>query len=129
MEELGTVHTAVIILGHGSRRQGSGDPLADIAVAVRKALGWAIVEHAFLQYVPPTLPEATARCVGQGAEKIIIVPFFVQLGAHVSVDIPETVARLQDRYPQITISCTDYVGAHPLMVRIVQDLVEKTMGK
>src|SRR5512147_1375491 len=110
-----TVRTAVIILGHGSRRQGAGDPLAGLASAVRNDRGIEIVEHAFLQYAPPSLPDSVARCVDQGAERVVIVPFFVQPGAHVTKDIPELVKGLRGQYPRVAFSVTDHVGGHPLM--------------
>jgi sirohydrochlorin ferrochelatase len=117
--------TAVIILGHGSRREGAGDPLRGLAAAVGQGSGYAAVEHAFIQYATPTLPEAVDRSVLRGAERIVIVPFFVQPGNHVSKDIPDLVGRLQKRYPQVRFAVTDHVGSHPLMSAIVKDLVEK----
>jgi sirohydrochlorin ferrochelatase len=118
-----TVKTAVVILGHGSRRQGAGDPLAGLVSAVKSDGGIEIVEHAFLQYVPPSLPDVVARCVDQGAERVVIVPFFVQPGAHVTKDIPAVVEQLRRKYPRVVFAVTDHVGGHPLMKRIVTDLV------
>ncbi len=120
-----TVKTAVIILGHGSKRQGAGDPLAGLATAVRNGHGVEIVEHAFLQYVPPSLPEMVAQCVDRGAERVVIVPFFVLPGAHVIKDIPEIVEQLRRQYPGTVFAVTDHVGGHPLMAQIVADLVGK----
>ncbi len=82
-----------------------------------------IVEHAFLQYVPPSLPDMVAHCVSKGAERVVIVPFFVQPGAHVAKDIPEAVEQLRRKYPRVIFSVTDHVGVHPLMTEIVKDLV------
>ena len=79
--------TAVIILGHGSRREGAGGPLQGLAAAVRQRGGHAAVEHAFLQYATPMFPEAVDRIVAAGAERVVIVPFFVQPGHHVTGDI------------------------------------------
>ncbi len=115
--------TAVIILGHGSRRQGASDPLADLAFALKNDRRIDIVEHAFLQYVPPSLPEIVAHCVRQGAERVVIVPFFVQPGAHVTRDIPELVEQLRRQYPRVIFAVTGHVGGHPLMMKIVTDLV------
>jgi sirohydrochlorin ferrochelatase len=117
------LRTAVIILGHGSRNTGSETAVQTVVAELRKG-GHAIVEHAFLQYVPPTPHEALERCIGQRAERILIVPFFLQAGAHVTRDIPELVAEVRKAHPGVEIVVTDYVGAHPLMARIVEDLVK-----
>ena len=121
------MRTAVIILGHGSRQQGAGEPLGALARAVRDEGGYDLVEYAFLQYATPTIPEAVARCVEGGAGSIIFVPFFVQPGAHVLRDIPEQVERLSRRYPGIRFAVTGHVGGHPLMAKIVEDLVKRQM--
>jgi sirohydrochlorin ferrochelatase len=119
------VRTAVIILGHGSRSTGSEAAVKAVVAEMRKA-GHAIVEHAFLQYVPPTPDDALGRCFEQKADRIVFVPFFLQAGAHVTKDIPELVERARKAHPGIEIVVTEYVGAHPHMVRIVEELVEQS---
>ena len=117
------MRTAVIILGHGSRSSGSERAVQAVVAEMRKG-GHTIVEHAFLQYVPPTPQEVLARCIGQGAERIVIVPFFLQAGAHVTRDIPALVAEARKAHPGIEIVVTDYVGNHPLMAKVVEELIE-----
>ena len=117
--------TAVIVLGHGSRQEGADSPLRDLAAGLRSAGGYAFVEQAFLQYVPPSLPDTVARCVAQGVERVVIVPYFLQPGAHVTRDIPAEVSKLGSQYPAVRFAVTGHVGGHPLMATIVQDLVKQ----
>ena len=49
----------------------------------------------------------------------MIVPFFMQSGAHVTRDIPELVRNAGKQHPGISIVVTDHVGTHPLMLKIV----------
>jgi len=119
------VKTAVIILGHGSRSGDADRAIRKVVDRLRSTGSQDDVEHAFLQYVPPTLQEALKRCIGKKADRIVIVPFFLQEGAHVTKDIPELVQQARKQYPSITIVVTDYVGAHPLMAKIVEDLVKQ----
>ena len=118
------MRTAVIILGHGSRSTGSEAAVKAVAAEMRHA-GHAIVEHAFLQYVPPTPQDALGRCIEQKADRIVIVPFFLQAGAHVTKDIPELVERARKAHPGVEIVVTEYVGAHPLMAKVVEELVKQ----
>lgn len=120
------MRTAVIILGHGSRNAGADEAIRKVVDGVRQAGSFAVVEYAFLQYVPPAPLEALERCMGQKAERIVIVPFFLQAGAHVTRDIPELVEKAGKQYPGIEIMVTDYVGAHPLMASIVGELAGKS---
>jgi sirohydrochlorin ferrochelatase len=120
------VKTAVIILGHGSKNAGAGDALRRLVAEVKKLGGHDVVEHAFLQYGKPTLEDALEHSARQKAGRIVVVPFFMQSGTHVTKGIPGLVNRARRRYPGIEIVVTDYAGGHPLMAKIVLDLVEKT---
>ncbi len=122
----GRVKTAVIILGHGSRSGNADGAIRKVADDLRGSGCAMDVEHAFLQYVPPTPEDALERCIGRKADRIVIVPFFLQAGAHVTRDIPELVVQARKQYPSVSIIVTDYVGAHPLMAKIVEELVEST---
>ena len=116
------MRTAVIILGHGSRNTGADEAIRKVVDGVKQTGSFAVVEHAFLQYVPPTPYEIIERCVGQNVDRMMIVPFFLQAGAHVTRDIPELIEKARKQHRNIEIMVTDYVGAHPLMAMIVKEL-------
>ena len=118
--------TAVIILGHGSKSTAADEAIQRTAAGVKKLGGYELVEYAFLQYGKPTPQNALESCIGQKAERIVIVPFFMQSGEHVTKDIPAFVEKAGKQYPNIKIVVTDYVGSHPLMAKIVLDLVGKS---
>jgi len=118
------VKTAVIILGHGSRNGGADDAVQRIVTEVRKNGGYEAVEYAFLQYVLPSPQQALENCIRQHAEKVVIVPLFMQPGAHVTKDIPAFVEKARKQHPNIEIIVTAFAGSHPLMTEIVLDLVE-----
>lgn len=117
--------TAVIILGHGSRSGGADEAIKRIAAEVKRVGDFVCVEHAFLQYVRPMLAEILETCIRQGANNIVIVPFFMQAGAHVTQHIPDLVEKAKKRHPGVNIAVTDYAGTHPLMAKIVVDLIKK----
>jgi len=116
------MRTAVIILGHGSRNAGADEAIRKAVDGVKRTGSFAVVEHAFLQYVPPTPHEALERCAGKNVDRIVIVPFFLQAGAHVTKDIPELIEQSRKEHPKIEIIVTDYVGIHSLMAKVVEEL-------
>ena len=117
--------TAVIILFHGSRAQGAGETVRGLVSEVRRRGEYEIVEGAFLRHGRPGLMDAIQHCVQRHVGKIVIVPFFLQMGLHVTADIPALVEEVRKRYPGLRISMTDAVGSHPLMIDIVLDLAGK----
>jgi sirohydrochlorin ferrochelatase len=118
------VKTAVIILFHGSRADGSGEAARTIAADVQRHGKFDIVIAAYLQRAEPGLMEAVRTCVTAHADKIVVVPFFLQMGMHVTEDIPTLLSEAKQRYPGPQIDMTNAVGTHPLMANIVADLVE-----
>lgn len=123
------MRTAVIILGHGSRNAGADEAIRKVVNGVKQAGSFTVVEHAFLQYVPPTPHEVIERCVGQNVDRVVIVPFFLQAGAHVTKDIPALIEKARKEHPKIEIVVTDYVGAHSLMAKVVEGLAGRENGK
>ncbi len=121
-----SVNTAVIILFHGSRAQGSERAVKRIIADVRKLGEYDIVSEAYLQYGSPRVSDVVDNCVRRHAEKIVIVPFFMHPGAHVTRDIPALIQTMKKKHSEIEISMADFVGAHPLMTDIVMDLVKKS---
>lgn len=123
----GTVKTAVIILFHGSREGRAAEAADRIVAAVTARGGYDVVEPAYLQYAQPDLPAAVERCVRQGAGRIVVVPFFMQTGIHVTADVPRVLRELCERHPGVTMAVSDAVGTHPLMTEIVVDLVRRSI--
>ena len=121
--------TAVVILGHGSKNSSSGDPLRQVAGEVKKLGSYEIVEYAFLQHCDPDPQTAIESCVRQNAGRIVIVPFFMQPGAHVARDIPVLAGQARRKYPAVDILVTDFAGSHSLMTKIIMDLVVTTISR
>ncbi len=119
------VKTAVIVLFHGSRAERAGEVVQRIVTEVRQRSQFDPVMEAFLQHAKPGLRDSIQQCIQQDVRIIIIVPFFLQLGMHVTADIPTIVAEAKKNYPGLQIIVTDAVGSHPLMIDIVLDLAGK----
>lgn len=118
--------TAVIILFHGSRSERAGAAVEDIISSVRARGGYDLVERAFLQHAAPDLPSAIERVAAQGVQRIVVVPYFMQTGTHVTADVPDVVREVRKLRPGIEIVVTPAVGTHELMAEIVVDLVRKS---
>ncbi|MEW6489404.1 MAG: CbiX/SirB N-terminal domain-containing protein, partial [Thermodesulfobacteriota bacterium] len=95
-------HTAVILLGHGSRLPEANAALDGVARQVAALLGETRVEVAFLQMAQPGLAAAADRGAAAGARTVVIVPFFLFPGAHVRDDIPHELEQLRLRHPGVT---------------------------
>ncbi len=119
-----SVATAAIILFHGSKAEGSIEIVQRILAEVRRHSTCEIVQGAFLRHSQPALMDVVQHCVQQNIDKIVVVPFFLQMGTHVTADIPILIEKAKKKYPGLQISATDAVGSHSGMIDIVLNLVE-----
>lgn len=79
----------VVIVDHGSRVAESNQALLAIAKSFQSTLNHPIVEPAHMELAAPSISDAVASCVQQGAVRIVVVPFFLLPGRHWQQDIPQ----------------------------------------
>jgi sirohydrochlorin ferrochelatase len=112
------VKTALLLIAHGSRQEEANADLHHVAAALR-ARGEAIVKASFLELAEPDIEEAGRRCVSQGAERVILVPYFLSAGVHVRRDLSAARARLAERFPAVDVRLAEPLGRHPLLLDVV----------
>jgi sirohydrochlorin ferrochelatase len=118
--------TALLLIAHGSRNQEANDDLHHIAGELR-ARGHGIVEASFLELSPPSIAEAGETCVRQGAEQVVLVPYFLSPGVHVRRDLTEARDQLSERFPTVRFVLAEPLGRHPLMLEVVAERVREAL--
>ena len=83
-----------------------------------------IVHHAHMELAPPTLAEAIARCVEEGATEIAVHPYFLAPGRHSREDVPRLVREAARAHPGVTIRVTPPLGLHAKLAEVVLERVE-----
>jgi sirohydrochlorin cobaltochelatase len=101
---------AVILLGHGSRRTKQSRPLEGLCMLLQNAEGRPVTD-AYLSLCPPTMEESVEKLVAQGARAVDIVPMFLVTGHHVTVDLPQSTARIRVLYPGLILRVTPNLAA------------------
>lgn len=113
--------TALLLIAHGSREPEANADLYHVVAEMRRRGGFAIVEPAFLELAEPNGDEAGRRCVEQGAERVVILPYFLSAGVHVRRDLTDIRGRLAARFPQVEFALAEPLGRHPQMIDIVAE--------
>ena len=121
----------IIIAGHGSPKQDANN-LENIAHLLHDMIhpgcSEECVKVAYLQFVKPDIMEALTSCVGDGATKIIIHPYFLSSGMHVTSDIPEIIKEASGRYPDVEFIYTEPLGIHNKMAEVVRERIDAASG-
>jgi sirohydrochlorin ferrochelatase len=103
---------ALLLVAHGSRREASNAEVRALTkrVAERAGARYDLVECAFLELAPPSIPDGIQGCIDRGADEVVVLPYFLSAGRHVAEDIPNDVKRKQDEHPRVNIRIAPYVG-------------------
>lgn len=112
---------ALLLIAHGSRRAQSNDEVRTTANKLRAQCGqqYPIVECGFLELAEPSIPEGIRLCAEQGAQAIIVLPYFLNSGTHVVDDIPNIVNRCKADYPEVDIRIAGHLGASNMMMDLL----------
>ena len=116
---------AVLLVGHGSKMVGSSDAIDQVIEALRKKEPATIFQAGFLEIQSPNIPDGIEVCLNQGADEVIVIPYFVQAGKHVVQDIPRIVSEVKAKYPHKNIRLAEYLSFDPRIVSVVEDRVRQ----
>lgn len=120
------VSKALIIVAHGSRKASSNEEVKVLGEKVKSLQDkdYAYIMTAFLEFATPSLEESLHSCVDKGVSEIVILPYFLASGNHVTRDIPEVVQKIQSSNPQVKITLKEHLGSSSGMVRLLNDMAE-----
>lgn len=79
--------------------------LERLADSLRPLVAPATLVLAYNEFCAPSLDEAVDGLIAGGARRIVVVPSMLTPGGvHSEIEIPETIARLEARHPDATIT-------------------------
>ncbi len=118
----------IILVDHGSKRDEANALLEDVAQLFRGTADARIVEIAHMELAEPTIAQAFARCVAQGAKRVVVHPYFLAPGRHSTTDIPRLVAEAAAHHPAVAYAVTAPLGLDPRMSGIVLDRISQSLN-
>ena len=121
--------TALLMMAHGSRIAEANDAAREIAAMVQEMTGFEIVEVSFREMHEPTIQQGIDACVARGAGRIMLMPYFLFMGAHVLHDLPEEITEAKKRYPGLVMEMGRHLGAHRKLAEIEAERIGESLDK
>ena len=119
---------AVLLVDHGSRRAQANALLDEVAGLVKQRLGaGSIVEPAHMEIAEPTVANGFSRCVEQGATTVVVHPFMLAPGRHVTEDLPRLIAEAAKGHEGVTFAMAAPLGSHAGVVDAVIERCEAAL--
>lgn len=108
-----SVREAWLLVDHGSRRAEANALIEEVVALVTKRLGRdSIVEPAHMEIAEPSIAQAFARCVERGATLVVVHPFMLAPGRHVTEDLPRMLAETAASHEGVTYVMAAPLGSH-----------------
>jgi sirohydrochlorin ferrochelatase len=119
--------TAAVVIAHGSRAEAANDAHRDVCAALAERTGGPVLP-AFLELAEPTLDDAVARLVADGATRVVVLPYFLYPGRHIQRDIPALVDGARAANPAVTIEVGQLFGADPAVLDLLATQLSLAAG-
>lgn len=111
--------TGYIVFAHGSRLEQANEQVRAAARRMAESGGFPLVEVAFLDCAQPALQDAIDALVRQGAGRVVVIPYFLMPGRHISEDLPRIVGEASRIHNGVPIVIADSLDGHPALDRIL----------
>ncbi|MBI2353716.1 MAG: CbiX/SirB N-terminal domain-containing protein [Deltaproteobacteria bacterium] len=121
--------TAILMMAHGSRIPEANDAARRVAEMVRDMTGFEIVEVAFREMHAPNIQVGIDACVAKGAGRILLMPYFLFMGAHVLHDLPEEIEKARKRHPGLVMEMGGHLGVHRKLAEVETERVNEALDR
>src|SRR5208283_1772964 len=122
---------SIILIGHGSPKKDANN-LEVLATMLHSMLHAGCsddcVTVSYLQFAKPDIMETIKGRVDSGAKRIVLHPFFLNAGMHVTKDIPELIEKATELFPGVEFIYTESIGIHEKLAQIVMERIRAATG-
>jgi sirohydrochlorin cobaltochelatase len=109
----------IVLFAHGARDPEWAAPFHQVRARLATSRPECRVELAFLEIMAPTLEDAIARLVEQGALAITVFPLFMAQGGHLKQDLPRILDDIRARHARIPIALEKPIGEVPEILEAI----------
>ena len=122
---------ALIIVDHGSVVDQANDMLVQVTQMLREdnECNFEIVRYSHMELAEPTISQTFDACVADGADEIIVHPYFLFPGKHSTQDIPNMVKEAAKKHPQVSYRVTDPLGLDDKILKVVLERAKSNAFK
>src|SRR5437870_662729 len=116
--------TALLLVGRGSTDAEANAEFFEVArlLKPRTAYGW--VEGCFVSLAEPYVRDGIERCLDLGAQRVIVVPYFLSTGVLVK-RIGSQVIDAQTAHPQNEFAVGSHIGIHPNLIEVLVEQAQR----
>lgn len=112
----------IVLFAHGSRDPLWRLPIEAVAAQISARHPGTLVRCAYLEICTPTLPEAAADLIAEGARQLRVFPLFLGVGKHAREDLPLLIEEIRLSHPGVSIELLPTAGEYEQMTALMADI-------
>jgi len=112
---------ALIVFAHGSRRAEANEAVERVAAIAAAKSGFGMWRAAFLELAEPTLSTTVKALAAEGVTRIVVAPYFLVMGVHLTQDLPRLLAQAAVETPGVELVSTPPLDGHPALADILSE--------
>ena len=97
-------------------------PVEAVAADIRSRQPNTAVRCAYLELCTPSLPDAAAQLIAEGAQRVRVFPLFFGVGKHAREDLPLLIDQIRTAYPGVVIELLPAAGEYPQLTELMADI-------
>lgn len=117
------------MFAHGSRLAEANAAVEAIARESAARAGFPLWKAAFLELAEPDLKTAARELREAGARRVVVMPYFLVMGVHLSQDFPRLIAEAAEAAPGVELVPTQALDGHPGLIEIVAERAQGAVAK
>ncbi len=103
--------------------------LLDVAAMFKRVSESGIVEPAHMELAEPSIEQAFDKCVQQGANMVVVHPYFLAPGRHSTTDIPRMTAEAAAKHPGVRFHVTQPLGLDEKIAQLMMQRIEHCIAQ
>lgn len=111
----------LVVFAHGSRVAAANDAVRTVAREASERSGIETYRAAFLELADPTLAAAVEDLAAQGVRRVLVTPYFLTMGRHLTEDLPRLVTDVRAAHPDLIVESSPPLDGHPDLAGILAD--------
>jgi precorrin-8X/cobalt-precorrin-8 methylmutase len=119
---------AILLISHGSPRTEANAGFTALVQRIAARLGSAAILPTFFSIVHPDIPDQVALLASQGVRRILLMPYFLFSGQHITADIPEIMRQCRQQHPNVELELLPTLENDPAVEDVVVERLSPYAG-
>lgn len=119
LDEETAPRTGIILISHGTPLGRANERFERLVTQLASSFPGVDVAPAYLSSAHPTIDEQVLSLVSKGILRILLLPYFLHAGTHITQTIPRIIERVRGKHPGASIELLPSLESDPALLDLL----------